>query len=99
MAVREAHAPERWQVTLLRVMAGSLTIKTPLRLTCGRKMILGTTFPACFWLRWVPKLAELRPPAIKACAGMGRSIDILAVRTPLKMASATRSRRKEITRS
>ena len=60
MAVREAHAPERWQVTLLRVMAGPLTIKTPLRLTCGRKMILGTTFPACFWLRWVPKPAELR---------------------------------------
>lgn len=60
MAVREAHAPERWQVTLLRVMAGPLTIKTLLRLTCGRKMILGTTFPACFWLRWVPKPAELR---------------------------------------
>ena len=56
----ERHAPERWQVTLLRVMAGPLTIKTPLRLTCGCKMILGTTFPACFWLRWVPKLAELR---------------------------------------
>ena len=60
MAVREAHAPERWQVTLLRVMAGPLTIKTPLRLTCGRKMILGTTFPTCFWLQWVPKPAELR---------------------------------------
>ena len=59
MAVREAHAPERWQVTLLCVMAGPLTIKTPLRPTCGRKMILGTTFPACFWLRWVPKPAEL----------------------------------------
>ena len=59
VAVRKAHAPERWQVTLLRVMAGRLTIKTPLRPTCGRKMILGTTFPACFWLRWVPKWAEL----------------------------------------
>lgn len=59
VAVRKAHAPERWQVTLLRVMAGRLTIKTPLRPTCGRKMILGTTFPACFWLRWVPKRAEL----------------------------------------
>ena len=59
MAVRKAHAPERWQVTLLRVMAGRLTIKTPLRPTCGRKMILGTTFPACFSLRWVPKRAEL----------------------------------------
>ena len=47
VAVREAHAPERWQVTLLRAMAGPLSIKTPLCPTCSRKMILGTTFPAC----------------------------------------------------
>ena len=59
MAVREAHAAERWQVTLLRAMAGPFIIKTPLRPTCSGKMILVTTFPACFQLRWVPKLAEL----------------------------------------
>lgn len=67
MAIREAQAAERWSVTLLRAMTRPLTIKTMLRPTCGRKMIVGATFPARFQLRWIPE-----PTKLTGNKGLGR---------------------------
>ena len=59
-------------------------------------MVISATFAACFGLCWIPE-----PPELAGNKGLGQDGSINGhpcERTPLKMASATLLRRKEITR-